>query len=254
MLTGLAASAAVLAALLVLLWVYSLAREDVSVVDIFWGPGFAVTAWTALAMGTPGPRAWLAAGLVTVWALRLGGYLYSRNHGKPEDYRYQAMRARVGPSFRYRSLYIVFGLQGALILLVSLPLQAVMAGPGPALSWTDGLGVAIFAVGLFFEAVGDWQLSRFKADPASKGKVMDQGLWRYTRHPNYFGDFCVWWGLWLLSVRIAPWTVIAPLVMSTLLLRVSGVALLESTITERRPAYAEYIRKTSAFFPWFPRP
>lgn len=251
MLTGLLVSATVLSALLLLLWVYSLKHEDVSVVDIFWGPGFAVVAWVCLALGVPSPRGWLAVGLATLWALRLGGYLYWRNHGKGEDYRYREMRARWGPSFRWRSLYIVFGLQGALILLVSLPLNAIAFRPGPPLGLTDALALLAFFIGLFFEAVGDWQLARFKADPANKGKVMDRGLWRYTRHPNYFGDFMVWWGLWGLAARVAPWTIVAPIVMSTLLLKVSGVALLEKTIVERRPEYAEYIRRTSAFFPWF---
>lgn len=254
MLTGLAASAAAMALLMFALWLYSLAREDVSVVDLFWGPGSAVVAWVCLATAeAPTARAWLGAALVTLWALRLAVYLGWRNHGKPEDYRYAAMRRRAGPSFRWRSLYVVFGFQGALILLVSLPLNALATLPGPPLGPLDALAASIFAVGLFFEAVGDWQLARFKADPASKGKVMDRGLWRYTRHPNYFGDFAVWWGLWLLAAPVAPWTVIAPLVMSVLLLRVSGVALLESTIVERRPEYADYIRRTSPFFPWFPK-
>ncbi len=253
MLIALAYSALTLAVLLLLLWGYSLAREDAGVVDIFWGPGFAVVAWVSVLVGEPSTRALLGAGLATVWAARLGGYLYWRNHGKPEDFRYRAMRERWGPSFRWRSLYIVFGLQGLLILLVSLPLSAIATQPGPPLGPLEALGVLFFAIGLFFETVGDLQLARFKADPASKGQVMDRGLWRYTRHPNYFGDFAVWWGLWLLAARVAPWTIVAPIIMSVLLLRVSGVAMLERDIVERRPKYAAYIQKTSAFFPWFPK-
>lgn len=253
MLTGLGFSALALVLLLTALWANSLRTNDVSVVDIFWGPGFAVVAWVCLAAGQPSTRGWLVAGLVTLWAARLAGYLYWRNHGKPEDYRYVAMREHRGPSFRISSLFIVFWLQGALILFVSLPLNAIGTQPGPPLGLVDALGLVLFGIGLLFEAVGDAQLAAFKADPANKGRVMDRGLWRYTRHPNYFGDFAVWWGLWLLAARIAPWTIVSPLIMSTLLLRVSGVALLEKTIVNRRPEYAEYIRKTSAFFPWFPK-
>lgn len=248
------ASGAALALTLFALWAYSLRRDDVSIVDLYWGPGFALVALTtALVAGVSGPRGALVVGLVCVWALRLGVYLTWRNHGQPEDYRYQAIRARFDPGFRYKSLYIVFGAQGLLIFAVSAPVQAAIALPGPPLGALDALGAALWAVGLFFETVGDLQLARFKADPANKGRVMDRGLWRYSRHPNYFGDFCVWWGLFLLAARVAPWTAFAPLIMSGLLLRVSGVALMEQTIAERRPAYADYIRRTSAFLPWFPK-
>ena len=247
------ASLAVLALTLTALWVYSLRRDDVSIVDLYWGPGFALVAWTTLLVGGGGgPRASLMVALVSVWALRLCVYLTVRNHGQPEDYRYRTIRARNEPGFRYKSLYMVFGAQGLLIFLVSAPVQAAISLPGP-LGALDLVGAALWAVGLFFETFGDLQLARFKADPANKGRVMDQGLWRYTRHPNYFGDFCVWWGLYLLAATVAPWTVFAPLVMSGLLLRVSGVALMEKTISERRPAYADYIRRTSAFLPWFPK-
>lgn len=252
--SGPLASAVALALCMVALWGLSVARRDVSIVDLFWGPGFAVVALaTYLVAGSGEARASLVLALVCVWALRLGVYLTWRNHGQPEDYRYQTIRARNDPGFWYKSLYIVFGTQGLLIFVVSAPVQAALSLAGGPLGLLDGLGLALWATGLFFETVGDLQLARFKGDPANRGQVMDRGLWRYTRHPNYFGDFCVWWGLYLIAAPVAPWTVFGPLIMTGLLLRVSGVALLEATITERRPAYADYVRRTPAFFPWFPK-
>ena len=188
-------------------------------------------------------------GLVATWGLRLAAYLAWRSRGQPEDRRYQAIRRRNEPHFTLKSLWLIFGFQALLAWVISLPLAGAIAGVAP-LGWLDALGVALWAVGLGFEAVGDWQLARFKADPASAGRVMDRGLWRYTRHPNYFGDFCVWWGLYLVALAAgAWWTIVGPLIMSFLLLRFSGVRLLERDIGERRPAYAEYARRTNAFFP-----
>jgi steroid 5-alpha reductase family enzyme len=165
------------------------------------------------------------------------------------------MRAHYGLRFRWISLFTVFLLQGALLWFVSLPLQLAAAQnseqPFRAL---DALGVTVFLIGFAFEAVGDWQLSRFKGDAANAGRVLDRGLWRYTRHPNYFGDFLVWWGLFLLAAACgAWWTIAGPLMMSVLLLRVSGVSLLERSLNQRKPEYAEYVRRTSSFFPWPPR-
>lgn len=250
-------SAAAIVALMVAVWVISVVIKDASIVDIAWGAGFVVVAWTAFAVsdGTE-VRKWLIAGLVSLWGLRLAGYLAWRNLGKGEDYRYQAMRKYWGPKFPIVSLFTVFLLQGVLMFVVSLPAQMAQIEGGPgSLTWLDFVGVALFAVGFFFESVGDWQLSRFKADPANKGQVMDSGLWRYTRHPNYFGDFCVWWGIFLVALARPElaWTVIGPIVMSVLLLRVSGVALLERSIKKRRPGYEEYVRRTSSFFPRPPK-
>lgn len=248
-----------------LLWLLSLAIADVSIVDIFWGPAFALIAWSGFVLtpDTTGLRKWLIVTLCSVWALRLAGYLAWRNLGKGEDYRYRAMRERTGPSFRWISLFKVFWLQAILAWIVSLPLQLGQIGTlGDPWQLTPLMivGCALFAVGLFFETVGDLQLARFKADPANAGKVMDRGLWRYTRHPNYFGDFTVWWGFYALALA-APsevarmgWTIIGPALMSFLLLRVSGVSLLEKSLKKRRPDYQEYIRRTSAFFPRPPRP
>jgi steroid 5-alpha reductase family enzyme len=244
-------------ALLTALWAVSLALRDASIVDVFWGTGFVVVAWIAYALGDgSGDRSLLLALLVTAWGLRLTAHLARRNLGKGEDYRYAEMRQRHGERWPLRSLFIVFWLQGALIWVVSLPVQVAMTDPTPAgLGVLDWVGTAVWAVGLAFEAGGDWQLSRFKADPANRGKVMDRGLWRYTRHPNYFGDFCVWWGIWLVALSAGStwWTVVGPTVMSVLLIRVSGVAMLERSLSQRRPGYADYVSRTSAFFPRPPR-
>ena len=245
---------AALLGLMVLAWLLSLARQDAGIVDSFWSLAFLLAAGVYhQTLAEPGPRATLVLILVAIWALRLSGHITWRNWGEPEDRRYQAIRERNEPGFAFKSLYLVFGLQGVLAWIISLPLLVAMAGSAP-LGWLDGLGVALWVVGLVFEAGGDWQLVRFKADPANKGRVMDRGFWRYTRHPNYFGDFCVWWGFYLLALAAGGWwSIVAPLLMSFFLLKVSGVALLESDIGERRPAYRDYIRRTNAFFPGPPR-
>jgi steroid 5-alpha reductase family enzyme len=257
MLEILVASALAVATLMALLWLASLARADASIVDIAWGPGFALVGLIAAVVGDGAPaRRGLVAALAALWGLRLGAYLAWRNHGRGEDWRYRAMRAHHGDAFRWKSAYIVFGLQGALMWFISLPLQVAAAASEPAaLGPLDALGVALFAVGFGFEAIGDAQLARWKADPANAGRVMDRGLWRYTRHPNYFGDACVWWGLYALAAATpGGWlTLLSPALMTFLLLRVSGVALLERGLSKRRPDYADYVRRTSAFFPLPPR-
>lgn len=251
------ASAAAVAGAMLLLWLVSLARRDASIVDVYWGPGFAWIAAVAAAVGSGGDRARgaLSLALVALWGLRLGAYLFWRNHGAGEDYRYQAMRRRHGERFGRVSLVTVFGLQGVLAWIVSLPVQVVHFSPGGPLGAVDALGALLFAIGLGFESIGDWQLARFKADPQSAGQVMDRGLWRYTRHPNYFGDALVWWGLFAIAWPTAagPWTLPAPLLMSFLLLRVSGVPLLERGLRKRRPGYTDYATRTSAFIPLPPR-
>jgi steroid 5-alpha reductase family enzyme len=185
--------------------------------------------------------------------LRLAGYLTWRNWGEPEDRRYQQIRRHNDPHFSVKSLYLIFGLQGLLAWIISLPLLAAIAAPRD-LTALDCVGVALWAVGFGVESVADWQLARFKRVPANREQVMDQGLWRYTRHPNYFGDCCVWWGFYLIALAAGGWwAVVGPLLMSFLLLRVSGVALLERSIGKRRPGYAEYAARTSAFVPRPPR-
>ena len=248
-------SGALVVACMALLWLVSLRRRDASIVDPFWGTGFALVAWLGWASSDgAGPRRALALALVTVWGLRLSLHLLRRNAGKGEDPRYRAMRVARGERFWLVSLFTVFLLQGALMWVISLPLQVAVAADEPArLGFLDGLGAALWATGFLFEAVGDWQLARFRRDPASRGRVLDTGLWRYTRHPNYFGDALLWWGLGCLGLAAgAAWTLVSPILMTVLLLEVSGVSLLEKDIAQRRPAYRDYARRTSAFFPWFP--
>ena len=240
------------------LWLLSLRQRDASIVDLWWGPGIAALAWVAyFAAGPDGhPRRLLLLGMATVWGLRLGAHLVRRNAGRGEDPRYQAMRRHHGVRFARVSLVTAFGLQGVLQWVVALPLLLAQIAPGePRLGALDFAGLAVFALGLFFETVGDAQLARFKADPSNAGRVMDRGLWRYTRHPNYFGDCAAHWGMFLVALA-TPWGwpgAIGPLSMTVLLLRVSGVALLERSIGKRRPGYADYQRRTSAFVPWLPR-
>ncbi|MEX2423011.1 MAG: DUF1295 domain-containing protein [Acidimicrobiia bacterium] len=231
-------------------WLVSLVAKDASIVDIVWGLGFVLVAWIAW-FGEADDRSLLIAALVSVWGLRLSGYLAWRNLGKGEDFRYQAMRRRHGRRFGLISLIVVFGLQGVLMWTVSLPVQAASGGQFTVL---DGLGIGLWLIGMVFETVGDLQLARFKRDPSTAGKVLDTGLWRYTRHPNYFGDFCVWWGIYAIALAGgAWWTALGPAVMTALLMRYSGAGLLEKTIGRRRPGYDEYVRTTNTFFPGPPK-
>jgi steroid 5-alpha reductase family enzyme len=249
-------SAAGAFALLTAVWLVSLALRDVSIVDPAWGLAFVLVAWIAeaTAHGCRGRRLLLAA-LVTVWGTRLALHLIVRKLREPgEDRRYARMREKAGEGFALRSLLTIFLLQAALVWIVSLPVQiaAVQTDRLGALDW---IGAAVWAIGFAFEAIGDLQLSRFKADPATRGRVMDRGLWRYTRHPNYFGDFLLWWGIYLSALGTwgAAWTAVGPLVMSVLLIRVSGKDLLEKDIGRRRPGYEDYVRRTSGFVPLPPR-
>lgn len=253
----LATTLAVVVSAMLLVWLLSLLLRDASIVDVFWGLGFVLIASTACVLGAGyAARRSLITLLTALWGVRLALHLLWRNRGQGEDYRYQAMRKHHGRKFAWVSLYTVFGLQAVLMWIVSLPIQMAQIAPYPAhLTWLDALGAACWLVGFCFEALGDWQLGRFRADASNGGKVMDRGLWRYTRHPNYFGDALVWWGLFLIAAN-APqnwWTVVGPLLMSFLLMRVSGVTLLERKLRHTRPAYQQYTERTNAFFPWFPR-
>ena len=231
-------------------WLFSLIKNDVSFVDSLWSLFFLFAAAVfALSAQPVSARGQLVLLLVAVWALRLSIYITARNWGEPEDYRYQSIRRNNEPGFAFKSLYIVFGLQGVLAWLVALPLLPAIASSA-SLGALDVAAALLWIVGFVFEAGGDYQLSRFKARDDSNGRVLDTGLWRYTRHPNYFGDFCIWWSFYLFAVSAGGWWSIAsPILMSLLLLKVSGVAMLERTIGKRRPEYAEYIRRTNAFFP-----
>ncbi len=223
--------AAMLAGVMILIWLASLRLANASIVDIVWGLGFVAVAVVALALGGgDDTRRLILAVLTGIWGLRLAIYLTWRNGIRHEDYRYQAMRRHHGARFRWLSLITVFALQGALIWIVSLPVQLAAADPNPnELGTVTWLGGVLWLVGLGFESVGDAQLARFKANPSNAGRVMDEGLWRYTRHPNYFGDFCVWWGLYLVAsdTALGRAGILGPIVMTVLLTRVSGVALLE---------------------------
>ncbi|MGH0037235.1 MAG: DUF1295 domain-containing protein [Myxococcota bacterium] len=238
------------------LWLVSLWLRDASIVDIFWGPLAGLIAAVAWGLGDAHtPRSHLVVVLTLLWGLRLGLYLLWRNAGQGEDFRYRAMRERQGPTFALKSLVSVFGLQAVLMWLVSWPAQAAIHAPAPAsLGALDLLGGVVFSFGLLFESVGDWQLARFKADPANRGRVMDRGLWSWTRHPNYFGDFTVWWGLFCFAAATgAWWSAVGPALMSFLLIRVSGKAMLERHLRGSKPGWKEYAERTSGFFPRPPR-
>ena len=246
---------AVILAMMVILWLISLILKNSSIVDIFWGTGFVIANWVYFFLTPDGflPRKLLIGVLVTLWGLRLSLYILWRNWGKPEDFRYQAWRKESGKIWWWKSFFQVFLLQGILMWIISAPLLAAQFGSAPdRLTVLDFLGVALWLIGFFFEAAGDFQLARFKADPTNKGKVMDRGVWRFTRHPNYFGDSAQWWGYYLIAAAGGWWTVFSPVLMTLLLLRVSGVSLLEKSL-ETRPGYKEYVEKTSAFIPWFPK-
>jgi steroid 5-alpha reductase family enzyme len=243
-------------ALMFVLWLVSLRRRDVSIVDAFWGPAFLLLS-AAAAVGSDGvpERRGLVLSLVALWGLRLGLHIARRARGQGEDRRYAAMRAEHGDRFARRSLVTVFMLQGALVVVIGLPVVVALTADAPPLGPVDLLAAGVFAVGFAFEAIGDRQLARFKADPANRGRVMDRGLWRYTRHPNYFGDATLWWGLAGFAFATGAWWCLpCPAIMSFLLRRVSGVPLLEKDLRQRRPEYADYVRRTPAFFPGRPRP
>jgi steroid 5-alpha reductase family enzyme len=238
----------------VLLWLVSLRLRDVSIIDIFWGPGIALMvdlhAWLA---GAAGMRAWLAIFLVNLWGLRLAAHIGARHHG--EDHRYGAMRKKFGPRWWWWSFFQVFLLQIILIWFLPAPLVAAVRSGALPLTWLDFAGAALAVTGLVFETVADWQLARFQRDPANKGQVMDRGLWGLSRHPNYFGEAVMWWGFFLIGFAGsgAWWIMLSPAIITLLLLKVSGVTLMEDGIAERRPAYAAYKQRVSAFVPWPPK-
>ena len=235
-------------------WLVSIPRRDVSIVDSLWSLFFlAMVGVYVLAGPTSGERALLVFFLVGVWAVRLSLFITLRNRGQGEDRRYQTIRRNHEPGFWLKSLYLIFGFQAILAWIISLPLLGAVLSATP-LNWLDYAAVSLWLVGLFFEAVGDQQLAEFRRDPRNRGQVMDRGLWRYTRHPNYFGEACIWWGLGLFALAGgAWWGLLGPILMTVLLLRVSGVSLLEKDIGERRPGYRDYVARTNAFFPGPPR-
>lgn len=242
--------------MMTLLWLLSLQLKNASIVDIFWGIGFIVIAWLTFALTPQGylPRKALMSVIITLWGLRLALHIGVRNWGKPEDFRYAKWREENGKRWWWFSFFKVFLLQGFVMWLVSAPVIAAQTSGFPAiLTPLDWVGMLLWAFGLFFESVGDAQLARFRADPSNKGQVFTDGLWRYTRHPNYFGEAVLWWGIYLVALAAGRWwTVFSPILMTFLLLKVSGVAMLERTM-KHKPGYEEYRQRTSAFFPWPPR-
>jgi steroid 5-alpha reductase family enzyme len=237
-----------------LTWIVSLFKGDASIVDSLWSLIFLALCTTYFLLNESSTtRGIVVLVLVTVWALRLSAYITWRNWGEPEDTRYQAIRRKYSPNFAFKSLWIVFLLQGALAWIISLPLLAAVTGSRP-LNAIDAVALLMVLFGISFESIADAQLAAFKARPGSQGQVMDQGFWRYTRHPNYFGECCAWWGLYLFALAAGGWwSIVSPLLMTFLLLRVSGVVMLEKDISERRPGYRAYIERTNAFIPGFPR-
>jgi steroid 5-alpha reductase family enzyme len=238
-----------------LIHLLALWRRDNGIMDAAWGPGFVLVAWLGLAQGgDPDPRRWLLVALVTVWGLRLCGHILLRNAGRGEDFRYRNWRASWGRWFYVRSYAQIYLLQGFFMVVVAMPLIAVNARVGGPLGVLDALGALVWLVGFGFEAAGDYQLLRFMRNPANKGRVMREGVWRCTRHPNYFGEATLWWGCFLVALGVpgGAWALVSPVVIAWLLLRVSGIPMLEAKYAQR-PDYQDYMRTTSAFFPWFPK-
>lgn len=243
--------------LMTVLWLVSIYLKNVSIVDNFWGIGFVlVTFLYAMQYEVLYTRVKLMVLLVTLWGIRLSVYLFYRNHGKGEDFRYQEFRRNYGENrYWWISFFQVFLLQGGLILVISLPILGVMLKTNSnGLNFFDYLGLTIWCVGFFFESVGDYQLAMFKRNPENKGKLLTKGLWRFTRHPNYFGDAAVWWGFGFLAIASeAYFFSIGALLMTYLIIKISGVTMLERSLSEAKPGYEKYIKSTSVFFPWFPK-
>jgi steroid 5-alpha reductase family enzyme len=240
---------------MVLLWLLSLALKNSSIVDIFWGIGFVIITWLAFSLGSGYiPRKQLVAVLVTMWGVRLALHIFFRNWGKGEDFRYAKWREQNGPRWWWFSFLQVFLLQGVLMWIISAPLIAAETSGFPVIiTPLDAIGVIVWMIGFLFEMIGDLQLMSFKQNPKNKGKLFTKGLWKFTRHPNYFGEMVLWWGYYIIALASGSWwTIFSPVLMTFLLLRVSGVAMLERTM-KVKPGYEEYMRKTNAFFPWLPR-
>ena len=236
-------------------FVVSLIKKRNDVADVAWGMGFVLLAWTSFFLSDDaGLRGLIVSVLVSIWGVRLAWHIHTRNKGKAEDYRYLAWRTEWGKWFYPRSYVQVYLLQGILLFLVAFPVLLINQNGEVALRWLDFVGIAIWLFGFCFEVVGDAQLRRFIANPANKGKLMQNGLWAYTRHPNYFGEVTQWWGVWLLALSVPNgWLgVIGPLTISFLILKISGVPMLEKKMAEN-PEFAEYKRRVSMFFPLPPR-
>jgi len=242
--------------LMTILWIISVIIKNVSVVDLFWGFGFVLAAgFYFLKTEGSDPRKIVIMTLVSIWGLRLTVYLAWRNIGKGEDFRYKEFRRKYGEKrYWWISFFQTFLLQGVLMWLISAPLLgAQYYGASNTLGILDYVGISLWIIGFSFEAGGDFQLAVFKSDPSNKGRVLDKGFWHYTRHPNYFGDSAVWWGYGFICLATGSYLpLLGSIIMTVLLIKISGVALLEKSLTEQKPGYNEYIEKTSSFIPWFP--
>jgi len=243
--------------LMTLLWLISLMIKDTSIVDIFWGFGFVASIWIAflLTWDTVNFRHWLIAILTTIWGLRLSLHIFFRNKGKGEDFRYQNWRKQYGKNWWWVSFLQTFLLQGLLMWIIAAPLTAAQVyNQQTNLTILDVVGSVLWLFGFIFESLGDLQLSKFRSNPDNKGRILDSGVWHYTRHPNYFGDAAQWWGFYLIALAAGGWwTIFSPILMTYLLIKVSGVALLEKSMIANKPGYREYAQRTSAFIPWFPK-
>ncbi len=236
-------------------FVLSVLKKRNDVADVAWGLGFVLIAWMAFFLSEEqGVRGLLVCVLVSVWGLRLAWHIHKRNKGRLEDYRYLSWRKEWGRWFYLRSYAQVFLLQGILLFLIVLPVIAVNKSVVPVFSWLDFVGIGTWLFGFYFEAVGDWQLAKFIQDPTNKGRLMQSGLWAYTRHPNYFGEVSQWWGLWLIATSVPEgWlTIVSPLTITFLILKISGVPMLERKLVEH-PDFEAYKRRTSMFIPMRPR-
>lgn len=234
------------------LWGVSLRLQNAGIVDIFWGPGFVLVGafYAVTTPSGPTPRGLAVLALVTIWALRLALHIGLRNAGAGEDFRYRKWREESGRNFWWVSFFKVFLLQAIVLWIVSSPLLLAHIGGSRPIGIIGGLGLVLWCCGFAYETVADWQLRRFKRDPANAGRVMGSGLWSLSRHPNYFGEAVLWWGIALVALPVGGWlSLIAPIMTTYLLLKVSGVALLDSAMVERRPDYADYIASTPAFVP-----
>ena len=246
---------AIILVCMILLWLLSLVIKNASIVDIFWGIGFVIIAWFAFSFAQGYlPRKVLVYMLTTLWGVRLALHIGIRNRGKPEDFRYAKWREENGTRWWWFSFLQVFLLQGILMWIISTPLIAAQTSGFPAiLTPLDFIGASLWTLGMLFESIGDLQLMRFKSNPSNKGKLLTTGLWKFTRHPNYFGEAVLWWGYYIIALAAGFWwTIFSPVIMTWLLLRISGVAMLERTM-KLKPGYEEYMRSTNAFFPWFKR-
>ena len=248
--------------LALLLWAYmslgfviSLVKGRNDVADVAWGLGFVLLAWTSFFLSRASGTAGILVGiLVSVWGLRLAWHIHARNRGKAEDYRYMAWRLEWGKWFYARSYLQVYLLQGALLFLIALPVLIINRVAGGTFGFLGGIGVGVWLFGFIFESVGDAELARFAKDPRNRGKILQSGLWRYTRHPNYFGEVVQWWGIGLVALGVArSWVgLIGPLTITILILKISGIPMLERKMAEN-PDFADYKRRTSVFVPRFPK-